>query len=69
MALLDPAPREVQIVNRGHMAPLLVDGQDTAYVGEAEVEAFTNYLMSIFGSREDDVAMIALRRMPLAGTP
>ena len=28
----------------------------------AEVEAFSNHLMSIFGPREDDVAMIALRR-------
>jgi CheY-like chemotaxis protein len=28
----------------------------------ADVEAFSNHLMSIFGPREDDVAMIALRR-------
>jgi hypothetical protein len=28
----------------------------------ADVEAFGNYLMSLFGPREDDVAMIALRR-------
>jgi serine phosphatase RsbU (regulator of sigma subunit) len=31
-------------------------------VSGAEVEAFTNHLMSIFGPRQDDVAMIALRR-------
>jgi hypothetical protein len=36
-------------------------------VGGAEVEAFSNHLMSIFGPREDDVAMIALRRISLAG--
>ena len=28
----------------------------------ADVEAFTNHLMSLFGPSEDDVAMIALRR-------
>jgi serine phosphatase RsbU (regulator of sigma subunit) len=33
----------------------------------ADVEAFSNHLMSVFGPREDDVAMIALRRIP--GTP
>ena len=111
---------ELQIVNCGHMPPLLVDGQNAVYVGEgglllglpmhephvettflppggtlllmtdglvedrgvfldvnleklrvaaqevsgAEVEAFSNHLMSIFGPREDDVAMIALRRIP-----
>jgi CheY-like chemotaxis protein len=30
----------------------------------ADVEAFSNHLMSIFGPREDDVAMIAVRRTP-----
>jgi serine phosphatase RsbU (regulator of sigma subunit)/CheY-like chemotaxis protein len=29
----------------------------------ADVEAFSNHLMSVFGSRQDDVAMIALRRI------
>ena len=33
-------------------------------VSGADVEAFSNHLMSIFGPREDDVAMIALRRNP-----
>ena len=33
-------------------------------VSGADVEAFSNHLMSIFGPREDDVAMIALRRTP-----
>jgi serine phosphatase RsbU (regulator of sigma subunit) len=28
----------------------------------ADVEAFSNHLMSIFGPREDDVAMVAVRR-------
>jgi hypothetical protein len=32
--------------------------------GPADVEAFSNHLMSVFGPREDDVAMIALRRSP-----
>jgi serine phosphatase RsbU (regulator of sigma subunit)/CheY-like chemotaxis protein len=118
LAVLDPASGEVEIVNCGHMAPLLVDGQGAGYVGEgglllglpmhepkvetaflppggtlllmtdglvedrrvfldvnleklrvaaqeasgAEVEAFSNHLMSIFGPREDDVAMVAVRR-------
>jgi serine phosphatase RsbU (regulator of sigma subunit) len=31
----------------------------------ADIEAFSNHLMSIFGPREDDVAMIALRRIPV----
>ena len=118
LAVLDPASGEVQIVNCGHMAPLLVSGQGAGYAGEgglllglpmhepnvetaflppggtlllmtdglvedrgvfldvnleklrvaaqeasgAEVEAFSNHLMYIFGPREDDVAMVALRR-------
>ena len=33
-------------------------------VAGADVEAFANHLMSIFGPGEDDVAMIALRRIP-----
>jgi hypothetical protein len=36
-------------------------------VSAADVEAFSDHLMSVFGPREDDVAMIALRRLP-AGT-
>jgi len=31
------------------------------------VEAFSNQLMSAFGPREDDVAMIALRRLSEGG--
>jgi CheY-like chemotaxis protein len=118
LALLDPASGEAEIVNCGHMAPLLVAGGNAAYVGEgglllgvpmhephlektflppegtlllmtdglvedrdvfldvnleklrvaalevggADVDAFINHLMSIFGPHEDDVAMIALRR-------
>ena len=34
-------------------------------VSSADVEAFSNHLMAAFGSREDDVAMIAVRRLPL----
>jgi CheY-like chemotaxis protein len=30
----------------------------------ADVEAFSNHLMAVFGPREDDVAMIAVRRYP-----
>jgi serine phosphatase RsbU (regulator of sigma subunit) len=36
-------------------------------VADADVEAFSNHLMSAFGPREDDVAMIALRRLPGGG--
>ncbi len=35
-----------------------------AEAGAADIEAFANHLMSVFGRREDDVAMIALRRVP-----
>ncbi len=38
-------------------------------VSGADVEAFSNHLMSIFGPREDDVAMIALRRTPVTRLP
>ena len=31
-------------------------------VSGADVEAFSNHLLSIFGLREDDVAMVAVRR-------
>ena len=118
LALIDPASGELEIVNCGHMPPLLVHGQNATYVGEgglllgvpmhephqermflppegtlllmtdglveerdvfldvnleklrvaaqevggADAEAFINHLMAIFGAREDDVAMIALRR-------
>ena len=118
LAVLDAASGELEIVNCGHMAPLLVAGPDAAYVGEGglllglpmhepnvetaflppggtlllmtdglveergvfidvnleklrvaagflrgdDVEAFSNHLMSIFGPREDDVAMVAVRR-------
>jgi serine phosphatase RsbU (regulator of sigma subunit) len=33
-----------------------------AAASEVPIEAFTNQLMSLFGPREDDVAMIAIRR-------
>jgi hypothetical protein len=127
VALLDPASGEAQIVNCGHMPPLLVAGPEAVYVGEgglllglpmhephvertflppggtlllmtdglvedrhifldenleklraiaqevggADVEAFSNHLMSAFGPREDDVAMIAIRRLSQSrtGTP
>jgi len=123
LALLDPASGETEIVNCGHLPPLLVHGQNAAYVGEgglllgmpmhdphlertflppegtlllmtdglvedrhvfldvnleklrvaaqevggADAEAFINHLMAIFGPREDDVAMIALRRTGIPG--
>jgi len=38
-------------------------------VAGADVEAFSNHLMSAFGPREDDVAMIALRRLPAGRHP
>jgi CheY-like chemotaxis protein len=123
LALADPASGELEIVNCGHMPPLLVDGGNAAYVGEgglllgapmhephvektflppegtlllmtdglvedrevfldvnleklrvaaveaggADAEAFVNHLMAIFGPREDDMAMIALRRTGTGG--
>ena len=118
LALLDPSSGGLQIVNCGHIPPLIVSGGTAAYHGEgglllgmsvhrphveqavvpaggtvllltdgliedrhvsieanmdrlriaaqqiagADVESFSNELMSLFGPREDDVAMIALRR-------
>ena len=44
------------------MERLRVAAQDVA---GADAEAFTNHLMSLFGARGDDVAMIALRRSAL----
>ncbi len=119
LALLDPATGELDLVNCGHIPPLIVAGGTAAYVGQgglmlglpfhepylhhevlpaggtlllvtdglveerriflddnleklrlaaaqaggAEVEGFANQLMALFGPREDDVAMIALRRI------
>jgi len=118
LALLDPGSGRLEIVNCGHIPPLIVEGTTAAYhaegglllgmpvhkphaaqavlpqggtmlmitdgliedrqvpiednmerlraaaqeVAEADVEAFGNHVMSLFGAREDDVAIIALRR-------
>ena len=118
LALIDPASGELEIVNCGHIPPLIVSADAAAYCGQGglilglpmhhahvertvlpagatallitdglvedrgglfdenmeklrraaqehsgtDLEAFTNHLMSLFGPREDDVAMIALRR-------
>jgi CheY-like chemotaxis protein len=118
LALLDPSSGALEIVNCGHIPPLIVDGAIASYHGEgglllglsvhkphvhqtllppggtallitdgliedrhtsidvnmerlrtaaqevagADIEAFGNHLMALFGPREDDVAMIALRR-------
>jgi CheY-like chemotaxis protein len=118
LALLDPSSGALEIVNCGHIPPLIVDGATASYQGEgglllglpmhkphvhqtllppggtallitdgliedrhtsidvnmerlrteaqevagADIEAFGNHLMALFGPREDDVAMIALRR-------
>jgi CheY-like chemotaxis protein len=119
LLLLNPATGELQIVNCGHIPPLLVDACRAVYHGEGglvlglsrhephseaaclavggtallvtdgliedrgvsidtnleklritaeaasedDVEAFSNAIISVFGVREDDVAMIVLRRL------
>ena len=123
LVLANPATGELTIANCGHMPPLLVADDHTAYVGEggimlglrrhephvqtavlpvggtlllftdglvedrdvllddnleklrataaeaaaADIEAFANRAMASFGPREDDVAMIAIRRTGVAG--
>jgi serine phosphatase RsbU (regulator of sigma subunit)/DNA-binding response OmpR family regulator len=124
LALVDPATGELELVNCGHIPPLIVyRGAAATYCGEgglmlglpahdahvermvlpvgatallitdglvedrracldenmeklrvaaqdvsgADLEAFSNHLMSLFGPRDDDVAMIALRRSGTAG--
>src|SRR5580698_5514102 len=118
LALLDPATGELEFVNCGHIPPLIVNGDATAFLGQgglmlglpihdahvertllpigatallitdglvedrrallddnmdkllqaardvsqSDIEAFINHLMALFGPREDDVAMIAVRR-------
>jgi serine phosphatase RsbU (regulator of sigma subunit)/CheY-like chemotaxis protein len=120
LLFLDPASGDLEIVNCGHIPPLLVDSGSAAYHGEGglvlglprheahtetaqlppggtvllvtdglvedrdvpldanleklrvaaeaaatlDVEAFSNGIISLFGLREDDVAMIVLRRLP-----
>jgi serine phosphatase RsbU (regulator of sigma subunit)/CheY-like chemotaxis protein len=118
LALVDPASGGLELVNCGHIPPLIAAGGDAHYEGQGglllglpfhdphqhrtvlpaggtmllvtdglveerrvfmddnleklraaaaaasdlPVEAFTNQLMALFGPREDDVAMIAIRR-------
>ena len=122
LAALDPVTGELELVNCGHIPPLMVDGDSAAYRGEGglmlglpmheahvermvlpagatillftdglvedrrfllddtmeklrlaaleasrtDLEAFSNHLMASFGPREDDVAMIAVRRSATA---
>ncbi len=119
LALLDPVSGELDLVNCGHIPPLIVSDGVASYVGQgglmlglpihephthravlppggtvllitdglieerqvflddnmdklrlaaqqvgrADIQAFTNHLMALFGPREDDVAMIAVRRI------
>jgi CheY-like chemotaxis protein len=119
LLFLDPASGELQIVNCGHIPPLLVEAGSAVYRGEGgmvlglprheahaetvylptggtallvtdgliedrgvpldvnleklrvtaaaassyDVETFSNAIISVFGFREDDVAMIVLRRL------
>jgi CheY-like chemotaxis protein len=118
VAELDPASGGIEIVNCGHIPPLIASADGAAYHGEgglilglpmhdphiehvtlpaggtlvlvtdgliedrkvvlddnlerlrsaahqacgADVEAFSNHLIALFGQREDDVALIAVRR-------
>lgn len=119
LAELDPASGEMEIVNCGHIPPLIASRGGAAYHGQgglilglpvhhphtervtlpaggtlvlvtdglieerkvllddnmerlraaahgasaADVEAFSNHLIALFGQREDDVALIAVRRL------
>ena len=119
LLFLDPATGELQIVNCGHIPPLLVDSDGAVYHGEGglvlglarhephsetarlpaggtallvtdgliedrdvsidtnleklrlaaeaaweqDTETFSNAIISVFGVREDDVAMLVLRRL------
>ena len=121
LVLLDPASGGLQIVNCGHIPPLLVAGSKADYCGQgglllglpmhdpytqqavlapggtillltdglveerqvfldvnmerlrvaaqdirdADVDTFADHVLSMFGAREDDVALIALRRARL----
>jgi len=53
------------VEERGDAQLLQVDVDEDAAqeASGAEVEAFSNRLMSTFGPREDDVAMVAVRRI------
>jgi serine phosphatase RsbU (regulator of sigma subunit) len=62
LLITDGLIEDRQVPLEDNMERLRVAAQDIA---GADVEAFGNHLMSLFGAREDDVAMIALRRSAL----
>ncbi len=59
LLMTDGLVEERGVILDDNLEKLRVAAQE---VSGADVEAFSNHLMSIFGPREDDVAMIALRR-------
>jgi serine phosphatase RsbU (regulator of sigma subunit)/FixJ family two-component response regulator len=60
LLMTDGLVEDRHVVLDDNLEKLRVAAQEAA---GADVEAFSNHLMSAFGPREDDVAMIALRRL------
>jgi serine phosphatase RsbU (regulator of sigma subunit) len=60
LLITDGLVEDRKVLLAANLERLRAAAQDAA---GADIEAFTNQLMSIFGPSEDDVAMIALRRL------
>jgi CheY-like chemotaxis protein len=61
LLLTDGLVEERKVLLDVNLEKLRVAAQEAS---AADVETFSDHLMSVFGPREDDVAMIALRRIP-----
>lgn len=59
LLITDGLVEERRVLLDENLKKLRMAAQDVA---GAEVEIFINHLMSIFGAREDDIAMVAVRR-------
>ncbi len=62
LLMTDGLVEERSVFLDANLEKLRVAAQEVQAAG---IEAFSNHLTSIFGPREDDVAMIALRRIPV----